>query len=340
MSARRPKASGGQSDADGSGEEQSSERRVAAHPRRIWKESDFRAPVPEALASPALVWARHDQIDGDPFNIRETLPSILRLAWSIYQHGLLENLIVVEHPRAQATGKRFELRAGSRRFEAVRRLIEGIEAPPGHPDREREFLWTWPADKPLPVLVLGSEGHYEHMVENLERSPPEAWEVGRRVDEILSAGISARDLGTRLGRSNGWVTRYAHIGRGLAPELVAILSREHVELQISELSSLASIVDPYGDPDGPAQIEAYRLRRARRRKRPRRVDPHSFRAVQKRLQYLRCDMPIPPLLRPVVTAVVDYLEGGGRPGFRDIETQLFDKVKAFSPEFTEEGESP
>jgi hypothetical protein len=338
MSARRPKASGGGSDTtDSAGDiEQPSERRVAAHPRRIWKESDFRAPVPEALAAPALVWVRHDEIDGDPFNIREALPSIARLAWSIYQYGLLENLIVVEHPRAQATGKRYELRAGSRRFEAVRRLIEGMEPPPGHPDRERELLWTWPADKPLPALVLGSEGHYEHMVENLERSPPEAWEVGRRVDEILSAGISARDLGTRLGRSNGWVTRYAHIGRGLAPELVAILSREHVELQISELSQLASIRDAYGDPDGAAQIEAYRLRRARRRKRPRRVDPHSFRAVQKRLQYLRCDMPIPPLLRPVVTAVVDYLEGGGRPGFREIETRLFEKIKDFSPDTPEE----
>jgi hypothetical protein len=210
-----------------------------------------------------------------------------------------------------------------------------VTPPAGHPDREAGLSWTWPAEKPLPLLVLGSGGHYEHMVENIERSPPEPWEIGRRVNEILSAGVTSRELGIRLSRSSGWVTRYAHIGRGLAPELIAILRREHAELRIGELAQLAAIRDQFGDPDAEAQIASYRGRRKQRRKRPRRVDPHSFRATIKRLQYLRADMPVPGILRPVVNAIIDYLEGGQPPGFRTLETSLFEKVRAFSPHIEE-----
>lgn len=330
MSASRPSQTGGDSELESP--------LAPAHPARIWKARDFSAPLPEALASPAIVWARHDEIDGDPFNIRQSLPSVARLAWSIYQFGLLENLIVVEHPseKARAEGKRFQLRAGSRRFEAIRQLIEGVDPPQTHPDREGGTLWLWPTGRLIPVLVLGSEGHYEHMVENVERSPPEPWEIGRRVNEIMSAGVTSRELGTRLGRSSGWVTRYAHIGRGLAPELIEILRREHVELRLGELGQMAAIRDQFGDPDGAAQIEAFRSRRAKRRKRPRRIDPESFRATIKRLQYLRSDMPVPAILRPIVVAIIDYLEGGARPSFRTLEGNLFEQVRAFSPHTPEE----
>lgn len=306
--------------------------------RRIWQERDFRAPSPEALAQPAIIWATHDEIEGDPFNIRESLPGILRLSWSIYQHGLLENLIVVELPSdvAKRTGKRFELRAGSRRFEAIRRLIAGVEPPTGSPDREAGIRWMWPPDRPIPVLVLGSDGHYEHLVENIERSGPHPWEIGRRISEVLGAGVTCRELGLRLGRSNGWVTRYAQIGRGLAPELIALLTREHIELKLGELAQLSAIRDEFGDPDGARQMEAYRSRRAKRRKRPRRIDPQSYRATLKRLQYLRSDMPVPSILRPVVVAIIDYLEGGEPPGFRKLEMNLFESVRVLSPHFAEE----
>lgn len=329
MTDGRPSQAGGESGNGDGGPSESS-----GHPRRIWQEQDFKPAVPEALASPAIVWVRHAEVLGDPYNIRDSLPSVQRLAWSIFQHGLLENLLVVEcsPPVVRATGKRFELRAGSRRFEAIRRLIDpGVQPPPGHPDRELGLLWTWPADKLIPVLVLGSEGHYEHLIENIERSEPLPWEIGRRLNEVLGAGITTRDLGTRLGRSGGWVTRYAHIGRGLAPELIELLRKERADVKLGELAQLAAIRDPFDDPDGPAQIEAYRARRQKRRKRPRRIDPHAFRATIKRLQYLRADMPVPGILRPIVNAVIDYLEGGENPRFKELETTLLAKVQAFSP---------
>ena len=338
MSERRPSQAGGESDSDsvpGDGVALTSSP-LGTHGHQ-WRREDFSSPSAEALAAPAIVYALHSDIEGDPYNIRESLPSIERLAWSIYQHGLLENLVVVESERCHGpAGKRFELRAGSRRFEAIRRLIEGLDPPPGHPDRDKGLLWIWPAEKPVPVLVLGSGGHYEHLVENIERSPPEPWEIGRRLDEILSAGVTTRELGTRLSKSNGWVTRYAHIGRGLAPELIAVLKRERPDIHLGELGQIAAIRDQFGDPDPDAQIAAFRSRRKQRRKRPRRIDPHSFRATIKRLQYLRADMKVPAILRPVVSAIIDYLEGGQPPGFRDLESALFDKVRTFSPHVEED----
>jgi hypothetical protein len=309
-------------------------------PARNWSPSNFGPPVAEALEHPAIVHVVHAQVLGDPYNIRDSLPSVQRLAWSIYQHGLLENLIVTELPRERRQGALlFQLAAGSRRFEAIRRLIEeGVEPPPEHPDRAREVLWRWPPDKPIAVLVLGSEGHYEHLIENVERSDPHPWEIGRRLNEILSAGVASRDLGARLGRSHGWVARYAHIGRGLAPELIKILREEHADVRLGELAALASLRDPYGDPHAERQIAEYRKRRQKRRSRPRRVDPQSLRATLKRLQYLRADMPVPALIRPVVSAVLNYLEGGDRPQFRDLEVSLFDQLRAHSPAVEVEGD--
>jgi hypothetical protein len=278
---------------------------------------------------------------GDPFNIRDSLPAVQRLAWSIYQHGLLENLLFVEASPEQRdkTGCEYELRAGSRRFEAIRRLIEeGVEPPPQHPDRELGLLWRWPADKLIPGLVLGSEGHYEHLLENVERSDPFPWEIGRRINEILGAGVSTRELGSRLGRSSGWITRYSHLGRGLAQELILIIRREKGDVRLGELAQLAAIRDPFGDPDAEEQIKRYRSRREKKRRRPRRIDPHSFRATLKRLQYLRADMPVPALIRPIVSAVVEYLEGGDAPKFKALEERLFGQLRHHSAHESDEGD--
>lgn len=319
MEARRP--------VEGGEHLRGSEVLAPARPKRHWQRGDFQTAPPVALAQPAVVFVSPDDIDGDPYNIRETLPSIDRLGWSIYQYGLLENLVVVEHP-SPASGKKFQLRAGSRRFEAIRKLrTEGVPPPPGHPDRKDGVLWRWPLDRQIPVLILGSDGHNEHLVENIERSSPDPWEIGLRLHEALCAGLSSREIGTRLGRSNGWVTRYAHIGRGLSPELIAVIKKERVELKLGELARLATLVDEFGDPDGPRQIAAFRERRARRRKRPQRLDPESYLATRKRLSYLRTEMPIPQFIRPIVEAVLDYVEGGGKPGFKQLQGKLFEQLR-------------
>lgn len=333
MSAGRP-TEGGLDDGDGEGHELPQEELVPEKPRRIWREHDFAPPLPESLAHPATVYLRHDQIHGDRYNIREKLPGVLRMAWSLYQHGLLENLVVIEADELTRDkhGTEYELKAGSRRFAAIGLLLEGIDPPPHSKDRELGLRWQWPRDKTFPCRVLGSAGNYEHLIENIERSDPHPWEIGRRLNEILSAGVTARELGTRLGRSNGWVTRYAQIGRGLSPELIALLVADHANLKVSELSRYATILDPYGDPDGARQVEAYRASRGRRRRRAERMNPESYRATLRRLQYLRSDMPVPVVLRPIVSAVLAYIEGGERPNFRSLEAKLLTFLRPAEPE--------
>lgn len=310
-------------------------------PRRVWRAQDFVPPHPESLSAPAYITVVYAQIEGDPYNVRETLRGVERLAWSIYLHGLLENLVVIEQPneRLRDRGVLYQLKAGSRRLAAIGLLIAGIEAPPGHPDRELGKRWQWPADQPIQVRVLGSNGTYEHLIENIDRDDPHPWEVGRRIHEILSAGVSSRELGTRLNRSNGWINRYAHIGEGLAPELIAILIADRANLQVSELARFASIRDRFNDADGPAQVALYREQRQRRRRRPRRMDRDGFRAAMRRLQHLRTDTPVPPLIRPVVEAVIGYLDGGEAPRFRDIEDRLIEKVRG-TLEQDAEGDAP
>jgi ParB-like chromosome segregation protein Spo0J len=280
------------------------------------------------------VYLRHDQIHGDRYNIREKLPGVLRMAWSLYQHGLLENLVVIEadeETRARH-GVEYELKAGSRRFAAIGLLLDGVDAPPHSKDRQLGVRWQWPRDKTFPCRVLGSSGNYEHLIENVERSDPYPWEIGRRLNEILSAGVTARELGTRLGRSNGYVTRYAHIGRGLSPELVELLVADRADLRLGELTRYASMLDRYGDPDGPAQVAAYQASRGRRRRRAERMNPESYRATLRRLQYLRSDMPIPMALRPIVAAVLSYIEGGERPNFRALEAKMLTFLRPLSSE--------
>lgn len=322
MSSRRPAPEAG-----GESSDPSEPALVAPRERRSWRREDFHTAPAEALDQPAVRFVDVTQIDGDPHNIRDTLPNVERLAWSIYQHGLLENLVVIEHPHPER-GKAFELRAGSRRFEALRRLREGVVAPPGSADREAGKLWQWPLERQVPVLILGSDGHNEHLVENIERSAPEPWEIGRRLNEALCSGLSSRELGTRIGRSNGWVTRYAQIGRGLAPELILMLRKERIEVKLGELAYLAGLTDVYGDPDGQKQIEAFRARRARRRKRPKRIDPSTYLATRKRLQYLRAEMPVPQFLRPVVQALINYVEGGDLPRFKQLQISLLEQLRS------------
>ncbi len=299
---------------------------------------DFALPHPESLRSPAFLLVRHDQIVGDPYNIRDRLPGIVRLARSIHRWGLLENLVVVEIPPERRKGPElYELKAGSCRFEAMRRLIhEGVEPLADSTEGKAGVLLTWPPDQPIPVRVLGSDGHFEHLVENIERNAPHPWELGRRLNEILSAGVTSRELGGSINRSNGWVTRYAFIGRNLSPEVIELIVRERAELHLSQLAAIATHRNQFGEPDGPAQVAFYQSRRGRKRRRAQRRDPQSFRAMMKRMQYLRAEMPVPSFIRPVVSAIVTYLEEGARPNFQTLETHLFEKVRAYSPHIDSE----
>lgn len=254
-----------------------------------------------------VIFAHFDELVPAMSNVREVLINVRGMKDSIRKHGLLENLVGVEIPEADRQTEKgwVEIIAGSRRLAAIAELrAEG----------------AWPKDRLIPVTMRDSRGFWENLVENIERENVEPWEVGRKLSEASSSGLTHRDIGLRIGRTQGWVTRHIHIGTGLSPEAIAFIKANKLKLPVGELYRLSFIRDRYGDPDGEAQIAA--IGKRRRRKPPTARDKDSLRAFSNRINYLRNQMPVPPLLRPVVAGVLDYLEGGGRPNFR----QLSDKI--------------
>lgn len=265
------------------------------------------APPIELVPDNPLVLAHFDEVVDNLDNCRDAFQGIAELAASILRYGLLENLVGVEIPvglRPNSVAW-IEVKAGSRRREAIRVLREK-----GH----------WPHDRLIPIVMRDSRGFWENLVENVQRVDVEPWEIGRRLSEASGSGSTHQEIGQRVGRTTGWVTRHVQIGRGLSPETIEFIKTNKMRLSLGELHRLSFLRDRYGDPDAEAQIAAIVKRRRRRGSKRRSRD--DLRAFSNRISYLREQMPIPPFIRPVVEAVIGYLEGGGRPNFRQISDQL------------------
>jgi hypothetical protein len=282
------------------------EKRVAAFMARV-DQNTVGKSEPELVPDNPLVLALFDEIVDNLDNCREAFQNIEALEASILRYGLLENLVGVEIPideRPNAIAW-IEVKAGSRRREAIRRLREK-----GH----------WPLDRPIPIVMRDSRGFWENLVENVVRLDVEPWEIGRRLSEASGSGTTHQEIGLRVGRTTGWVTRHIQIGRGVAPETIEFIKKNKLKLSLGELHRLSFLKDRYGDPDSEAQIDA--IARRRRRRGPKKRDRDDIRAFSNRISYLREQMAVPPFIRPVVEAIIDYLEGGGRPNFRQLSDRL------------------
>lgn len=266
-----------------------------------------RAPPVELVPDNPLVMAHFDECVDNLDNCREAFRGIDELAASILRYGLLENLVGVEIPEDERPTAMawIEIKAGSRRREAIRSLREK-----GH----------WPLDRPIPVVMRDSRGFWENLVENVVRLDIEPWEIGRRLSEASGSGSTHQEIGLRVGRTTGWVTRHIQIGRGLSPVTIEFIKKNRLRLSLGELHRLSFLRDRFGDADGEAQIGAIVKRRRRRGVKKR--DRDDIRAFSNRISYLREQMSVPPFIRPVVEAVLDYLDGGGRPNFRQLTEKL------------------
>lgn len=275
-------------------------------------------PAAQAKSSP-IVYAALHEIDGDPNNVRQGLPNITALALSIAEYGLLENLVAVRVPEPERKDPdcHLQLRAGSRRYEALRQLIEhGVKGADG-------VVRHLPEMHPIPVLVLDSDGVWENLVENVQRVDLKPWDVGRRLSEMSNSGSDLREIGIRVGKSAGWVGRHVAIGRGLHPLAIAYITEKKVQYKLGQLQRLAGIVDQFGDPDGAAQVAA--LQQAGKKRAPKkRLDAAGVEAIANRVRYMENDMPIPPVLRPCVSAIIEYLKGGASPNFRRLQRQFLE----------------
>lgn len=250
------------------------------------------------------------EILGNPYGLRgDLLPNIPSLAESIHQHGLLENLLGVEIPEVERTHPEqwIQLKAGSRRLAAIDLLYSK-----GKLDLDRDLV---------PVLLIDGDGFWEHVVENVQRVDCKPWEIGRYLAEAADSGAHHRTIAARINKSSGWVSRLVQIGKGIAPETIAYLAERKLDLPTALLLRLSLLKDRFGDPDGPAQIVAIEKLR-RRRKSPLKSDPAALMQFKNRLEYMKISMPVPPTIRPVVMAILDYLELGTKPNFRALEGEV------------------
>jgi ParB family chromosome partitioning protein len=235
--------------------------------------------------------AIHSQINPDPNNVRQHIKkgALESLADSIKQYGLLENLVVRETPNGLI------IVAGERRWLAIGYLIANGD---------------WLIDTPIHVCVIESNGTFENIVENLCREEVPAWELGRAFSNIVEAGHTQMEIGARIGKNQGYVSRLINISQGLHPAAVDRLNSIRSKFTIGELSKISALLNADKKPDEQSQIEMIEklsgLRKTRKRKRSTRTDAQR---IQRRLVHLRDNARVPSHALPYVEPVVNYLLG-------------------------------
>lgn len=230
----------------------------------------------------------------DPHNVRSRLRNISSLAESIEKYGLLENLVVIEIPQ---TDGEFMVKAGARRYEAIGLLIK---------------TRRWVPEQPIPVLVQDGDGDWEQLVENLQREDTPIWDTGRRFSEHYEAGFKQEEIGARVGKSQGYVSRAIQIAQGLAPPTIDLIIKNRIQFPDTTLLKLASLKDEHGQPDEKAQrdrVILYGARRGRRqRAAPTKNQPPKD-IVFRRYRNLRDNVPVPLHAEKYVEAILNYLAG-------------------------------
>lgn len=188
-------------------------------------EENFTTEASTAIEEVAIHWLPMEQIKVGGINTRvvdEESPDFLQLVDSMRQHGQLDAVWV-----GQEEGY-FRLIAGERRYRAMRIL--------GHTHIIAKIVRA-PREE-WPVLML---------IENLQRKDMSAWEEARGYQVLLDRGMTMREVGQRVGRTEGHVSMVLKIGRNpsimaaledgrissisLAREMGALLNRDGVEIE-------------------------------------------------------------------------------------------------------------
>jgi ParB family chromosome partitioning protein len=231
-------------------------------------------------------------IERDPGNVRThfSADSISELADSIKEYGLLENLIL----REGRNGK-YLIVGGERRWRALHELVSRA-----HIDREKE----------IPAIIIDGKGTFENLVENLCREDVSPWDLGFRFNELAEAGYTQKDIGARVGKSQGLVSRHSAIARGLHVKSIGTLNKMRSKLTSAELMRVASLKDADGKADEAAQLKLIeKLAGTRVHRKKRKAERTDTGKMVRRLNYIKDEMSIPSHAQPYVNVIVDYLTG-------------------------------
>ena len=231
-----------------------------------------------------------DLIDSDPENARKTFLGIDRLAKSIEELGLLENLVVVKQ-----RGGRYQLKAGERRLRAIRKLA-----------MEKRHPWV------VPCLVLTTNGEFEAIAENIARHAVPVWEMGDKYMALIERGYMQEEIGEKAGVPRTTVSQYIRIARGLGERTRTVLSRMPNALTMQQYERLAGLVTKDLDPDEKAQIRALDSFLGSTRKKRKQRDLKELPMRERlfvRYRSLKYHVVIPSEARPMVEAVLNFMDG-------------------------------
>jgi ParB/RepB/Spo0J family partition protein len=241
-----------------------------------------------------LISIPFSQLEEDPKNIRRSYTAIDELAHTIYEHGLLQNLIVV-----QIAKDRYVVKDGNRRRRAFARLIEA-----GH----------WDNSQGINCLLLDGEGSFEQLVAEVQKQEAPIWHLGFRFIEFEESGLSQKQIANYIGRSPGFVSRAQQISSNLAPETIKRLddlpAKALTAEQVHRVSVLVNPVTKKADVQAQlSKIQSFiDLPRVRRQ-----PGKHGNRdrnlKITKRFYHLKTALKIPAHAAKTVNAVIDYLDG-------------------------------
>ncbi len=179
---------------------------------------------PQQVATVELVRLRASKL-----NPRKSFPAedIEELAKSIFTHGIIEPLIVRDHP----DGKGFEIVCGERRWRAAK--LAKLHA------------------VPVVVRSLDDDAVRESMlIENIQREDLDPVDEGHAVAELLKARTAA-EVGVLLGKKRSWVFARARLPK--MPKKVIELAKAG-KLKASHLEYIAKFRTPELQEDMAFQV--------------------------------------------------------------------------------------
>jgi ParB/RepB/Spo0J family partition protein len=154
------------------------------------------------------------------FNCRKEYTEIEDLKQSIIEDGLLQPIgVSLKNPGTDTEGQKYFLVYGFRRYFAIAKIREELGL-----------------DAYATIDVVLNEGNLEdlrvrNLKENIERKSLTTFEIAQQVKRLVLAGLEQREIATRLGRNQSWVSYHHKVATQLSTQAQQALKSGDITLE-------------------------------------------------------------------------------------------------------------
>ncbi|MFZ5893412.1 MAG: ParB/RepB/Spo0J family partition protein [Myxococcota bacterium] len=235
-----------------------------------------------------------DRLRSNSDQARRVFDRIPELAESIARDGLVQSLVVEP---ADADGNH-EIIAGERRYRALLLLAEQGRL----------------QSRDVPCFIKSAEPVLADIMDIWLHDTP-LWELGRTYINLSESGKTQIEIAGEVQKSPSHVSRAMQLARGLAPAVIARLSKLPPDtLPAQRLLRVAALHDEHGEPDEPNQLRLFLTmldapeRKSELSERARAEKDNVWERYQQ-LKQGKLDRRVDPVYRPFLDAVLKYLSG-------------------------------